>query len=150
MRYIDANIFHKLCEQYPAIIYPAVELKKYLREKILGLLILLLFIFICLLINYIYNNLGPRFWKPLCEYREKFYEEHSSTSIAYIPVRVLLIYPQDSQAIVKYIEKRENINPLRIATLRSVFYFFFWENFFNLLTNFIRYTNRNMSALNDQ
>lgn len=97
MRFISSNNFCKLCEQYPAILFPAIQLKKYLREQILGF----------------------RFWKPLCDYRQKFYDDHSIT-ISYIPVRVLLIYPQDAQAITKYIEKRENINPLRAATLRNM------------------------------
>ena len=117
MRFIDANNFNRLCLEYPAILFPAIQLKKYLREKILG------FFKNYFKIILLMSELGQRFWKPLCDYREKFNIDHTTINIKNIPVRVFLIYPQDNQAIIKYIEKRENINPLRVATLRFFFYF---------------------------
>ena len=61
--------------------------------------------------------------------------DHTTINIKYIPVRVFLIYPQDNQAIIKYIEKRENINPLRVATLRSFSILFYSFLFFFIFSN---------------
>jgi hypothetical protein len=109
IRYFDATHFAGLCHDYPSILLPPIEVRNYFREKILGWLVDQLNSFIIS---------GRRFWKRLTDHRHTLYIHHE-LKVRYVPVRVLLVCEKNPQAIAKYIEKRENVNPMRVATLRS-------------------------------
>eukprot|EP00602_Paraphysomonas_sp_CaronLab_P001268 CAMPEP_0185023448 /NCGR_PEP_ID=MMETSP1103-20130426/6123_1 /TAXON_ID=36769 /ORGANISM="Paraphysomonas bandaiensis, Strain Caron Lab Isolate" /LENGTH=275 /DNA_ID=CAMNT_0027556049 /DNA_START=504 /DNA_END=1331 /DNA_ORIENTATION=+ len=94
-RHIDYENFEKLAGAYPALLYPAFVYQHVLRSKVLG----------------------ERFWKPLETVRAHLMP---SKHIKYVPVRVLLMSRTDRQAIRRYVENREQISAMKIATLRSM------------------------------
>eukprot|EP00602_Paraphysomonas_sp_CaronLab_P010811 CAMPEP_0185039480 /NCGR_PEP_ID=MMETSP1103-20130426/36376_1 /TAXON_ID=36769 /ORGANISM="Paraphysomonas bandaiensis, Strain Caron Lab Isolate" /LENGTH=372 /DNA_ID=CAMNT_0027578383 /DNA_START=71 /DNA_END=1186 /DNA_ORIENTATION=- len=94
-RHVDYDNFEKLAGIYPALLYPAFVYQHVLREKVLG----------------------EKFWKPLETYR---LQQMPSKEIKYVPVRVLLMSRTDRLAIKRYIENREQISAMKIATLRSM------------------------------
>lgn len=96
IRNFDPEHFEDLCQKHRAILQPVFDIRKNLRQTILGY----------------------RFWNPLITFRRNLVLKLDA-EVDYIPVRIILAYQTDNTAVRRYLEKREVHNALQIATMRS-------------------------------